>query len=58
MDNKSGIFMLAKSIGGESLAKSKMGRPTDSPKTLRVTARVDEKVYNILENYCKEKTLA
>ncbi len=57
MDNKSAIFMLAKSVGGELLAKNKMGRPTDSPKILRVTARVDEKTYKILENYCKKNNI-
>ncbi len=58
MDNKSVIFMLAKSQGGELLAKNKMGRPTNSPKTLRVTARVDEKVYNILYEYCEKNNIS
>ena len=42
--------MLAK-IGGESLA-AKRGRPTDSPKDSRVTARVEISVNNILDDYC------
>ncbi|MCG8485308.1 MAG: hypothetical protein MJA31_18515 [Clostridia bacterium] len=36
------------------MAKKKIGRPTDSPKVLRITARVDEKVFNILDDYCKK----
>lgn len=37
------------------MPNKKVGRPTDNPKTCRVTARVDEKTYKFMQDYCKEK---
>ena len=42
-------------VGGEYLAK--MGRPTDSPKDSRVTARVDGKTKKYLTNIVKSTIL-
>ncbi len=36
---------------------AKMGRPTDSPKGSRVTARVDEKTKKMLDEYCKKHNI-
>ena len=43
-------------MGGEYLA-AKMGRPTDSPKDSRVTARVDGKTKKILDQYCEKHNI-
>lgn len=34
-----------------------MGRPTDNPKKYRIAVRLDEESKNILEQYCKEKSV-
>jgi len=36
------------------LGDKKMGRPTDCPKSYRVTARVDEETKKILDQYCEK----
>jgi len=33
-----------------------MGRPTDNPKRHEIKARVDDETYQILNDYCEEKT--
>ena len=35
----------------------KLGRPTDNPKKTRITIRLDDDTFNILENYCKKEGL-
>ena len=34
-----------------------MGRPTDNPKSHKITVRVDEKGKDILQRYCEQKKL-
>lgn len=36
---------------------AKMGRPTDSPKISRVTARIDIDTKKILDQYCKKHNI-
>lgn len=36
---------------------SKIGRPTDNPKTYRVGIRIDEKSKRILDNYCNQENV-
>lgn len=31
------------------------GRPTDNPKPYKITARIDEKCKQILDEYCKQE---
>ena len=35
----------------------KMGRPTDNPKNNRITIRLDNNTFDILNNYCKEHNI-
>lgn len=37
--------------------KKKMGRPTDSRKAFEVKARIDEPLYNSLEEYARQNKL-
>ena len=37
---------------------AKMGRPTDSPKISRVTARIDIDTKKLLDQYCKKITIS
>ena len=37
--------------------KKKMGRPTDSPKTVQFSVRFDEETLQILDDYCREEKL-
>ena len=37
------------------LPKKKMGRPTDNPKRREIKARIDDKTYKILSDYCEKK---
>lgn len=37
---------------------SKMGRPTDNPKTETVHVRLDNECVEILSDYCKEKQVS
>jgi hypothetical protein len=36
-------------------SKKKMGRPTDNPKRIKLSVRVDEKTLELLDGYCKRK---
>jgi hypothetical protein len=36
------------------MATKKMGRPTDGPKPIKITARINEETLNILKTYCKK----
>lgn len=36
------------------MAAKKMGRPTDDPKPIKVTARINEETLNILKSYCEK----
>ncbi len=38
-------------------ATKKIGRPTDNPKTIRITIRMDKNTFQILDNYCKQENL-
>ena len=35
--------------------KMKMGRPTDNPKPIKLSVRMDEKTLEILDEYCKRE---
>ncbi|MDW5298852.1 MAG: ribbon-helix-helix protein, CopG family [Sedimentibacter sp.] len=35
----------------------KIGRPTDNPKNVRITVRLDEKSVDILERYCIQEEI-
>jgi len=35
--------------------KKKMGRPTDNPKPIKLSVRMDEKTLEILDEYCKRE---
>ena len=35
--------------------KKKMGRPTDNPKDVRITVRLDAESADILKKYCEQK---
>ena len=35
----------------------KLGRPTDNPKSERITVRLDENSANILKEYCKQEEI-
>ena len=37
---------------------AKMGRPTDSPKTVQLGIRFDRETLNILDNYCKKENIS
>nr|DAX28597.1 MAG TPA: hypothetical protein [Caudoviricetes sp.] len=37
--------------------KKKMGRPTDDPKDVKLTVRVNKTTNEILEKFCKENNL-
>ncbi len=37
---------------------SKIGRPTDNPKSHRITVRIDETTKNILEQYCEQEKIS
>lgn len=39
------------------MVAKKMGRPTDDPKPIKVTARINEETLNILKTYCKKKNI-
>lgn len=39
----------------EENGKKKMGRPTDNPKNVRITVRLDEECSQILNNYCGQE---
>lgn len=36
---------------------SKIGRPTDNPKSTRITVRIDKECEDILTEYCKKNNL-
>ncbi|EFS20885.1 hypothetical protein FSBG_00382 [Fusobacterium gonidiaformans 3-1-5R] len=38
-------------------AKKKIGRPTDNPKNINFTIRLDEECVSILEKYCKQEEI-
>lgn len=35
----------------------KMGRPTDNPKTYRITVRLDNESNEIMQRYCKQESI-
>lgn len=37
--------------------KKKLGRPTNSPKTVQFSVRFDDSTLQILDNYCAKKNL-
>jgi hypothetical protein len=37
--------------------KKKMGRPTDNPKDVRITVRLDAESADILKKYCEQNKL-
>lgn len=39
------------------MSTKKMGRPTNDPKPIKITARVNEQTLNILKDYCKRKNV-
>ncbi|RGD74543.1 CopG family transcriptional regulator [Anaerofustis stercorihominis] len=40
------------------MAHKKLGRPTDNPKRVQVTVRLDEGSLKILDKYCEESGLS
>lgn len=38
--------------------KKKMGRPTDSPKTIQFSVRFDNETINILDEYCQQENIS
>ena len=38
--------------------KKKMGRPTDDPKDVKLTVRVNKATNEILEKYCKKNNIS
>lgn len=38
--------------------KKKMGRPTNDPKDVKLTVRVNKSTNEILEKYCKENNIS
>ena len=39
------------------MAKKKLGRPTDNPKTAHMQVRLDKETLNILDEHCKKNNL-
>ncbi|QUH27557.1 hypothetical protein [Vallitalea guaymasensis] len=39
------------------MAKKKIGRPTDDPKTIKITARINEQTLEILKDYCERNNI-
>lgn len=37
------------------MSEKKMGRPTNNPKTERITVRLDEESSEILDQYCRQE---
>lgn len=37
--------------------KSKKGRPTDNPKSHRITVRLDDDTFNRLNKFCKKENI-
>ena len=35
----------------------KLGRPTDNPKPIKLSVRIDEETLKILDDYCKRKKI-
>ena len=40
------------------LVQGKMGRPTDNPKSDRITVRLDNESKRILDKYCEQKEVS
>ncbi len=51
------VFMGFKSEVKRVPGKKKMGRPTDSPKTMQFSIRFDSDTLKILDEYCSENQL-
>lgn len=39
------------------MANKKVGRPTDSPKTIAIHCRIDEQTNQILAEYCQQERI-
>lgn len=39
----------------EGILSKKLGRPTDNPKSTRITVRLDDTTLEILDKYCKKE---
>ena len=40
------------------MTEKKMGRPTDNPKTEKITVRLDEEASNTLKQYCEQENVS
>ena len=40
------------------MTEKKMGRPTDNPKTEKITVRLDEEAKNTLKKYCNQENIS
>lgn len=40
------------------MTEKKMGRPTDNPKTDKITVRLDEEASETLKKYCKQENIS
>ena len=55
---KTSIMVLRPKLGGETLTeKNKGGRPTDEPKPHRLSTRVSDETFHILDDYCKKRKI-
>ncbi|GMQ65390.1 hypothetical protein [Vallitalea maricola] len=39
------------------MAKKKIGRPTNDPKPIKITARINEQTLEILKDYCERNNI-
>ena len=39
------------------MAGKKLGRPTDNPKPIRLSVRMDQETLDILDDYCKSNNI-
>jgi hypothetical protein len=44
--------------GGVILSDKKMGRPTNNPKPIKLTVRVDDEALMVLDKYCEVKGIS
>lgn len=51
-------FNYGRQKAGDLVSDKKIGRPTNNPKTERITVRLDSESTDILNKYCKQENIA
>ncbi len=44
--------------GGGVLVKGKAGRPTDNPKNIRISVKLDKECKEIIDKYCEQENVS